>query len=68
MRKQLKVFRVLQDLSQCQMAEKLGYERAYYGHVERGLQRGSAEFWQRLQAAFGLTAEAVEGLKHNEGD
>lgn len=68
MRKQLKVFRVLQDLSQCQMAEKLGYERAYYGHVERGLQRGSAEFWRRLQAAFGLPDAKVEELKHNDGD
>ena len=67
MRKQLKVFRVLQDLSQCQMAEKLGYKRAYYGHVESGLQRGSAEFWQRLQAAFGLSDEAVKELQHNDG-
>lgn len=63
MRTQLKVFRVLQKLNQSQMAEKLGYERAYYGHVERGLQKGSGQFWERLQTAFGLTDVIVEELK-----
>lgn len=66
MRTQLKVFRVLQNQSQSQMAAKLGYERAYYGHIERGLQKGSAEFWARLQTAFGLTDVAVEELKKND--
>lgn len=63
MRTQLKVFRILQKQSQSQMAARLGYERAYYGHIERGLQKGSAEFWQRLQAAFGLADVVVEELK-----
>lgn len=67
MRKQLKVFRVLHDMSQCQIAEKLGYGRAYYGHVEGGLQRGSAEFWQRMQTVFGLSDAEVEELKHDDG-
>lgn len=66
MRTQLKVFRVLQKLSQSQMSAKLGYERAYYGHVERGFQKGSAAFWARLQTAFGLTDAAVEELKKND--
>lgn len=63
MRTQLKVFRVLHKLSQSQMAHKLGYERAYYGHIERGLQNGSAAFWARLQAAFGLADVVIEELK-----
>lgn len=63
MRTQLKVFRVLQKLSQSEMAARLGYERAYYGHIERGLQKGSREFWQRLQDAFGLADVVVEELK-----
>lgn len=66
MRIQLKVFRVLQNKSQSQMAAKLGYERAYYGHVERGLQKGSAEFWARLQAAFELSDNVLEELKRND--
>lgn len=63
MRTQLKVFRVLQKLSQSQIAAKLGYERAYYGHVERGLQKGSAAFWARLQESFGLADVVIEELK-----
>lgn len=63
MRTQLKIFRILHKLSQSEMAAKLGYERAYYGHVERGLQKGSAEFWVRLQTAFGLADVIVEELK-----
>lgn len=63
MRTKLKVFRVLHNMSQQQMAAKLGYERAYYGHIERGAQKGSAEFWARLQAAFGLADNTIEELK-----
>jgi transcriptional regulator with XRE-family HTH domain len=63
MRTQLKIFRIMQKLNQQQIAAKLGYERAYYGHVERGLQKGSDEFWARLQAAFGLTDVVIEELK-----
>lgn len=63
MRTKLKVFRIMQKLSQQQIAEKLGYERAYYGHVERGLQNGSAAFWERLQKAFGLTENELQELK-----
>ncbi len=63
MRTRLKVFRVQQHKSQQEIAAVLGYERAYYGHVERGLQKGSAEFWSRLQAAFGLTDGKVKELQ-----
>lgn len=63
MRTQLKVFRILHKLSQSQMAAKLGYKRAYYGHVERGLQNGSAEFWAQLQTTFGLADVIIEELK-----
>lgn len=63
MRTQLKIFRVQQHKSQQEMAAVLGYERAYYGHIERGLQKGSTEFWTRLQAAFGLADVVIEELK-----
>lgn len=63
MRTKLKIFRITQKLNQHNMAAKLGYERAYYGHVERGYQVGSAAFWERLQKAFGLTEKEVQELK-----
>lgn len=63
MRTKLKVFRIMKKLNQQQIAALLGYERAYYGHIERGLQKGSAAFWERLQAAFWLTDNEVQELK-----
>lgn len=63
MRTKLKIFRIMQKLNQHKMAAKLGYERAYYGHVERGYMKGSAEFWERLQKAFQLTDNELEELK-----
>ena len=66
MRKNLKRFRVANDLSQHGIARKLGYERAYFGHIERGFMDGSPKFWARLQKAFSLSDEKVEELKVNE--
>lgn len=63
MRTKLKIFRIMRKLNQHDMAAKLGYERAYYGHIERGLQKGSAAFWARLQKAFGLTDDEVRELQ-----
>ena len=66
MRKNLKIFRVENNLSQNGIANKLGYERAYFGHIERGFMDGSSKFWARLQKAFSLSDEKVEELKVNE--
>lgn len=63
MRTKLKIFRITHKLNQHQMAAKLGYERAYYGHIERGYQEGSAAFWERLQKAFALTDDELQELK-----
>ena len=66
MRKNLKIFRVENNLSQNGISKKLGYERAYFGHIERGFMNGSSKFWDRLQKAFSLSDEKVEELKVNE--
>lgn len=63
MRTKLKIFRIKNKLNQHEIAAKLGYERAYYGHVERGYQAGSLAFWERLQKAFGLTDNELQELK-----
>jgi DNA-binding XRE family transcriptional regulator len=63
MRTRLKIFRVKQRLNQHEMAATLGYERAYYGHIERGYMAGSAEFWARLQKRYALTDDEVKGLQ-----
>ncbi len=63
MRTKLKIFRITRKLNQHDIASKLGYERAYYGHVERGYQDGSPAFWERLQNAFTLTDDELQELK-----
>lgn len=63
MRTKLKIFRVKQKLNQHQMAAKIGYERAYYGHIERGYMDGSEAFWNKLQFAFMLTDDEVKELQ-----
>ena len=66
MRTKLKIFRIKNKLNQHQLSAKLGYGGAYYGHVERGFQEGSAEFWQRLQKAFALTDDELQELKERD--
>ena len=66
MRTKLKIFRIKNKLNQHQLAAKLGYERAYYGHIERGFQDGSASFWERLQKAFQLTDKELQELKERD--
>ena len=66
MRTKLKIFRIMHKLNQHQLAAKLGYERAYYGHIERGFQDGSAAFWERLQKAFGLTDNELKELQERD--
>ena len=63
MRTKMKIFRIKRKLNQQQIAAVLGYERAYYGHIERGFQEGSAEFWERLQNAYALTDDELQELK-----
>ena len=66
MRTNLKVFRILKRQNQEQMAAQIGYERAYYGHIERGFQDGSPAFWEQLQNAFALTDDELQELKKND--
>ncbi len=58
-RNELKVLRVKHDLTQPQMAERLGVSIATYNLVENGKRRGSQEFWLKLQNEFSLDGETV---------
>ena len=60
-RTELKLFRIRHDLSQEQIAEKLGFSRAHYAKFENGVQDTTLRFLEALQNAFGMTiAEAVK--------
>lgn len=43
------------DLSQTEMAEKIGISISTYGKIESGKVNGSVKTWERIQSLFGLT-------------
>lgn len=65
MRHELKVFRVMQNLTQDEMAAKTGVSRATYNLIENGNRRGSQEFWENLQHTFKLEDGQVWNLQKN---
>lgn len=52
MRTNLKVFRVKQNMSQEEIARKIGYTRAAYAAIEAGTREGKQAFWKSFQNAF----------------
>lgn len=66
MRKSLKLFRVGLNLTQAEMAEKIGCGRAMYSYVENGKRAGRQMFWNSLQKAFDIPDEEMYGLMKNE--
>jgi len=53
-RTNLKIFRIRHDLTQSEMAERIGYERAGYSLVEMGARNPSIDFFTNLQNAFDI--------------
>ena len=43
------------DLSQTEMAQKVGVSVSTYGKIEAGKVSGSVRTWERIQELFGLT-------------
>lgn len=58
-RKNLKVFRAKQDLTQAEIADKLNYSRSQYALIERGDRDGTQAFWNNLQAVFNVSDEEM---------
>lgn len=66
MRKNLKVYRVKQGLTQAEMAARLDYTCSLYSMVESGRRTGTQHFWLNLKAAFNLSENEIENLRINE--
>lgn len=58
-RTNLKVFRIKQQLSQTDIAAKIGCSRATYSAIENGARNGRTYFWNELQRAFDLQGAEV---------
>lgn len=63
----LKQFRVGENLTQQETADKLGYSRSSYIAIENGVRDGSPKFWSRLQEVFNIPDEKMYGLQKKGG-
>ena len=66
MRTNLKVFRVKQNLTQDEIAEKIGYTRSSYSTIETGERNGRDAFWNALQQTFNIPDDEMWALKKND--
>lgn len=54
MRTDLKILRIKHNLTQTDIAQKLGISRSTYNLVEQGKRNGSKKFWLAVQNLFEL--------------
>ncbi len=66
LRVNLKCFRVKQQLTQEEMAEKIGVIRCTYAAIENGTRNGRDHFWNALQNAFNIPDEDMWNLKKKD--
>lgn len=55
MRTNLKLFRVAHKMTQQQIADAIGYQRATYAAIESGKRTGRQTFWLDFQKAFNIS-------------
>ena len=65
-RKNLKIFRVEQDLTQSDMALQIGCSRDAYSAIESGSRDPSFDFMEKLQTAFDVPSERMWALLERE--
>ena len=68
MRNGLYLFRHTMRLSQQEMADKIGCNRATYAAIETGKRDGRVSFWSNLQTAFDIPDAEIGGLMRVDKD
>lgn len=66
MRLNLKLFRVKENLTLREMAEKIGCKTSTYAAIEKGIRNGKQDFWLKLQQAFEVPDTEIWTLMHKE--
>lgn len=61
-RKNLKIFRVVNDLTQEEISQRIGCIRPTYSAIENAKRTGRRAFWSDLQSAFNLTDDEITEL------
>lgn len=65
-RMNLRIFRIRHNLTQSEMAQRVGYERAAYSLIEAGTRNPSIEFFMNLQEAFNISDAEMWALTRLE--
>lgn len=65
-RKNMKIFRIEHDLTQSDMADRIGCSRDAYGAIESGRRDPSYGLMKNLQIAFNVPNERMWGLMERE--
>ena len=65
-RKNLKIFRIEQDMTQSDMALEIGCSRDAYSAIESGSRDPSYDFMKKLQTAFDVPSERMWALLESE--
>ena len=66
MRTDLKVLRVKNNLTQKELADKVGVSYPTYNLIEQGKRIGSTKFWRAIQAVFNLSDAEMWQLYTNK--
>lgn len=66
MRTELKVLRVKNNLTQKDIATKLGISYPTYNLIEQGKRKGSTDFWRKMQKLFNLSDAEMWQLYSNK--
>lgn len=66
MRMNLKLFRTARNLSQTEMAKKMGVSYVTYSRIELGKRDGDLKSWNKLKEAFALDVETWHSLMITE--
>ena len=62
-RKELKLLRIKNDLTQEQLSQKIGISKGAYSLIEQGKKGGSDKTWLKIQEIFNLSGDQVWKLK-----
>lgn len=65
MRTNLRVLRVSHNLTQGEMAKKLGCSAITLSHIENGSRTGGMRFWENLQKTYNIPDSAMWELTKN---
>lgn len=67
-RRNLKVFRIKNGLTQAEMAERIGVSRSTYSDIESGRRKCAVDFLRKIQVEFNVPDSEIWSLSKTTDD